>query len=206
MRQPEQRKLIIAEQIGVQFFEWPYVTSIGINATDVGQAVAALSNARSVVTAVQQDYSKAAVSAQDLNTAIEAAGKASSTIQAVGSAVSSQKQAIDAAYTSWKQAEDEVKRLAIAMRDAAEPSETLAAAFGTAQANARLAKNEFLNQKSVGEQLAQTLQKAGVGAGTLNSAEAVLAATSRSAASTLSAAADATAKMSSAQSEATNTT
>ena len=154
---------------------------------DVGQitsAVGALRNTQAVVTATERSYSAAAVSAHDLENAIASMGKVYSQLTPLAAAVASQKTAIDGAYQSWKTAEAEVKRLAIAMQSAAQPSEALAAALGTAQGQARLAKNEFTNQENVAKQLGQSLQQAGFGAGTLATAEGALANALRSASDT----------------------
>ncbi|ASW27646.1 tail length tape measure protein [Klebsiella phage YMC16/01/N133_KPN_BP] len=168
----------------------------------VTDALSALSKAQAVVQATERDYSRAAVSADDLKNATIAAGKAGQTLSTVTTAVTQQKAAVDGAEASWKAAEAEVKRLAIAMREAGQPSEQLAAALGQAQGQAKLAKNEFLNQKNVGDQLAKALQQAGVGAGTLSSAEASLAGSTRAATSTMNQATQASNALASAQNNA----
>lgn len=174
-------------------------TSIGLNPDEVTAATSALKQAQAVVQATEREYSRAAVSAEDLQNAITATGKAGETLKTVSTAVTQQRTAIDGAQASWKEAEAEVRRLAIAMREADQPTEALAAAFGNAQGQARLAKTEFQNQQRIGDQLAQSLEKAGVGASTLQSAEASLTGAVRSAADTMTRASSATQQLNQAQ-------
>lgn len=152
---------------------------LSINVADISAAIGAMRNAQAVITATQRSYSAAAVSAADLQKAITAIGTASSSLSPLLEAVQRQRAAVDGAYTSWKSAEAEVKRLAEAVRAAGVPTEALATAFGVAQGQAKIAKTEFLNQQNQAKQLAASLQQAGAGAGTLSSAEAALTASLR---------------------------
>lgn len=152
---------------------------LNINVADINASNAAMRNAQAVVAATQRSYSAAAVSVTSLQNAIATLASHASKLSALSTAVANQKTAVDGAYTSWKAAEAEVKRLAIAIKAAGGPSDALAAAFGNAQGQAKLAKNEFLNQKAAADQLAQSLQRAGQGTGTLASAEASLQASLR---------------------------
>lgn len=161
-------------------------TSAGItvDVSTLTASTSALRNAQAVVAATQRSYSAAAVSAEDLRNTIASLGTVTKTLTPLAAAVTAQKTAVDGAYNSWKTAEAEVRRLAIAMKAAGQPSEALATAFGAAQAQARIAKTEFTNQSNAAKQLGQSLQSAGIGAGTLASAEASLLNSIRNAGST----------------------
>ena len=139
------------------------------------EAEGALSQLGVTIRAAGNDAAKASVSSKEMATALRGVGQAQSTLQGISSAIGAQRAAVDGAQQAWKTAEAEVRRLAIAIREADEPSEQLAAAFGKAQGAARLAKDEFLRQKAAADQIGQSLKNAGIGAGDLGSAEAALA-------------------------------
>lgn len=147
---------------------------IGFNAEDITAAINALTNAQTVIRATNDSASRAAVSVEQLGAAVKAAGATGSTLTGIANGLAQQQTSIDGARESWKAAEAEVRRLALAIRAADEPSEALAAAFGKAQAQARLAKTEFQQQQQTAAQMAQALQQAGIGVGTLESAQAKL--------------------------------
>lgn len=148
--------------------------AIGFSAEDVSAAIRALTNAQTVIRATSDSASRAAVSMDQLETAVKSAGDAGNTLTGLSTALTRQEAAIAGAQGSWKAAEAEVRRLAQALRAADEPSEALAAAFGQAQAKAKLAKTEFQQQQQTANQMAQALQQAGIGVGTLASAQATL--------------------------------
>lgn len=147
---------------------------LNINPAEISAADAALSKLDSTLKAAGNDATKASVSADELGAALKGVGAAQSTLQGISNAVTSQAAAVDGAKAAWKTAEAEVRRLALALRDADQPSAELAAAFGKAQGAARLAKDEFVRQTQAANQIAGALQSAGVGVGTLSSAEAAL--------------------------------
>lgn len=133
-----------------------------------------LRNVAGTIKAANDEASKASVSVDELNTAIKDTGKAKTALEGIADSLKRQDREVKIAHDSWKAAEKEVRRLAIAMREAGEPSEALASAFGRAQGTARKAKTEFLNNAKAAEQSADALQKAGIGTGTLSSAQAAL--------------------------------
>lgn len=146
-----------------------------IDPKDIREAEASLTELGVTIRAAGNDAAKASVSSKEMATALKGVGQAQSTLQSISSAIGAQAGAVDGAKQAWKTAEAEVRRLAIAIREADEPSEQLAAAFGKAQGAARLAKDEFLRQKTAADQIGQSLKNAGIGAGDLASAEAALA-------------------------------
>lgn len=146
-----------------------------IDPKDIREAEASLSQLGVTIRAAGNDAAKASVSSKEMATALKGVGQAQSTLQGISSAIGAQRAAVDGAQQAWKTAEAEVRRLAIAIKEADQPSEQLAAAFGKAQGAARLAKDEFLRQKAAADQIAQSLKNAGIGAGDLGSAEAALA-------------------------------
>jgi len=146
-----------------------------IDPKDIREAEASLTELGVTIRAAGNDAAKASVSSKEMATALKGVGQAQSTLQGISSAIGAQRTAVDGAKQAWKTAQDEVRRLAIAIREADEPSEQLAAAFGKAQGAARLAKDEFLRQKAAADQIGQSLKNAGIGAGDLGSAEAALA-------------------------------
>lgn len=141
----------------------------------IREAEGALSELGVTIRAAGNDAAKASVSSDQMAAALKGVGQAQSTLQGIGTAIASQRAAVDGAQQAWKTAEAEVRRLAIAIREADAPSDQLAAALGKAQGAARLAKDEFLRQKAAADQMSQALQSAGVGSGSLGSAEAALA-------------------------------
>ncbi|MDX0622902.1 tape measure protein [Sinorhizobium medicae] len=117
----------------------------------------------------------ASVSAKEMAAAMKGVGAAQSSLQGISTAISAQEAAVNGANMAWKTAEAEVRRLAIAIKAADQPSAALAAAFGKAQAAARLAKDEFLRQTDAATKIGTAFQNAGMGVGTLESAQASLA-------------------------------
>lgn len=146
-----------------------------IDPKEIREAEASLSELGVTIRAAGNDAARASVSSKEMATALKGVGQAQSALQGISSAIGAQRAAVDGAQQAWKTAEAEVRRLALALRDADEPSEQLAAAFGKAQGAARLAKDEFLRQKAAADQIGQSLKNAGIGAGDLGSAEAALA-------------------------------
>lgn len=150
---------------------------LSIDATQIKAAEGALAQMGVTIRAAGNETAKASVSAQELTQALKEVGSAKNQIQQISNAITSQGNAVAGAQTAWKAAEAEVRRLALAIKSADQPSEELAAAFGRAQGAARLAKTEFQQQSAAADKLANDLQRAGVGAGTLDSAQAALAPT-----------------------------
>lgn len=146
-----------------------------IDPKDIREAEASLTELGVTIRAAGNDAAKASVSSKEMATALKGVGQAQSTLQGISTAIGAQRAAVDGAQQAWKTAEAEVRRLAVAIREADQPSEQLAAAFGKAQGAARLAKDEFLRQKAAADQIGQSLKNAGIGAGDLGSAEAALA-------------------------------
>lgn len=146
-----------------------------IDPKQIREAEASLTELGVTIRAAGNDAAKASVSSKEMATALRGVGQAQSTLQGISSAIGAQRAAVDGAQQAWKTAEAEVRRLAVAIREADQPSEQLAAALGKAQGAARLAKDEFLRQKAAADQMAQALQSAGVGTGSLGSAETALA-------------------------------
>lgn len=126
------------------------------------------------IRAAGNEAARASVSSKEMEAALRGVGQAQSTLQGIRTTIAAQRTAVEGAQQAWKAAEAEVKRLAIAIRDAGGPSDMLATALGRAQGAARLAKDEFQRQKTAADQMAQSLQTAGIGTGSLGSAEAAL--------------------------------
>ena len=169
-----------------------------IDPAQVRAADGALKELGATIRAADNDATAASVSAKELGTAMKGVGQARAQLEGIGSAISGQQNAVTGAMQAWKAAEAEVRRLALAMRDADQPSEELAAAFGRAQGAARLAKTEFQQQSAAAAKMATDLQAAGVGIGTLESAQAALAPRLQQANSLMSQAQAAAGRMSSA--------
>lgn len=148
---------------------------LNIDLAQVKAAEGAIAQMGATIRAADNETTKAGVSAKELTTALKGVGAAKNDIQQISGAISTQQNAVSGAKAAWKSAEAEVRRLAVAIKAADAPSEELAAAFGRAQGAAKLAKNEFLQQGSAAKKMAADLQQAGVGAGTLESAQAGLA-------------------------------
>lgn len=148
--------------------------SLGIDPAAVKEAEAALSSIDGTIKRATDDATAATVSTKEMTTALQGVGKAKSTLEGVQAGLASQAAAVDGANTAWKTAQAEVRRLALAIKEADAPSEALAAAFGKAQGAARLAKDEFLRQTAAADKIAGSMQSAGIGTGTLSSATAAL--------------------------------
>lgn len=149
-------------------------SSLGIDPAAVQQADAALSSIDATIKRASDDATAATVSAKEMSTALQGIGKAKSSLEGVQAGLTAQAAAVDGANTAWKASEAEVRRLAIAIKEADAPSEALATAFGKAQGAARLAKDEFLRQTAAADKIAGAMQSAGIGTGTLSSATAAL--------------------------------
>lgn len=92
--------------------------------------------------------------------ALQAAPKVTATVNTSGQAegLEKQRRAYLEARREWSAAETEVRRLAQAMRDAGTPTTELATAFGQAQAQARLAKDAYVQQRAALAQLGGAAQ------------------------------------------------
>ena len=148
--------------------------SLGIDPAAVKEADTALAAIDSTIKRATDDATAATVSTKEMTAALQGVGKAKSTLEGVQAGLAAQATAVDGANTAWKTAQAEVRRLAIAIKEADQPSEALAAAFGKAQGAARLAKDEFLRQTAAADKIAGAMQSAGIGTGTLSSATAAL--------------------------------
>lgn len=149
-------------------------SSLGIDPAAIKEAEAALTAIDSTIKRATDDATSATVSAKEMSTALQGIGKAKASLEGVQAGLTAQAAAVAGANTAWKTAEAEVRRLAIAIKEADAPSEALAAAFGKAQGAARLAKDEFLRQTAAATQIAGAMQSAGIGTGTLSSATEAL--------------------------------
>lgn len=145
-----------------------------IDPAGVREAVGELARLGVTIRAAGNDAAKASVSTKEMEAALKGVGAAQAQLQGISSGIAAQRVAVDGAQQAWKAAEAEVRRLAVSIREANAPSETLAAAFGKAQGAARLAKDEFLRQQAAADKIAQAMGAAGIGVGTLASAEAAL--------------------------------
>lgn len=152
-----------------------------IDPAEITQATKALSSLGQTIKATGDDATKSSVSADELSAALKGVGDAKNKIEGIGSALKAQREDVDIAKNAWETAETEVRRLAIAVKAAGQPSDELAKALGRAQGAARLAKDEFIKQTKASEQIGASLKSAGIGAGDLASAEAALAAPLRTA-------------------------
>lgn len=146
-----------------------------IDPAQVRAAEASLKELGVTIRAANNEATAAAVSGDELAVAMKGVGQARAQLEGIDKAISGQQAAVAGAMQAWKAAEAEVRRLALAIRDADQPSEELAAAFGRAQGAARLAKTEFQQQSVAAGKMAADLQAAGVGMGSLESAQAALA-------------------------------
>lgn len=148
---------------------------LGINPEAVRAAKGAVAELGVTIRLASNEATKASVSAAELTAAMKGIGQAKSALQGIGQAITAQKSAVDGAKAAWTAAEAEVKRLALAIKAAGQPSQELATAFGKSQGAARMAKDEFLRQSQAATALANSLKSAGLGSGSLSSAEAALA-------------------------------
>lgn len=121
------------------------------------------------------DATKTTVTMKELTAAVRGVGAARTQLAGLGEGLKSQSAAVVTAKAEWLAARAEVKRLGDAMKASAQPSEAMAAALGRAQAAASLSLQSFKQQTTSLNTLLQSMQAAGVGAGTLGSAEAALA-------------------------------
>lgn len=147
---------------------------LGINPEAIRAAQGAVAQLGVTIRAAGNEATRSSVSATELTAAMKGIGQAKSTLQGVGQAITAQNAAVDGAKAAWASAQAEVKRLATAVKATSEPSQELAVAFGRAQGAARLAKDEFLRQSQAATALGSSLQTAGLGTGSLASAEAAL--------------------------------
>lgn len=148
---------------------------LAIDPAAINAAEKSIEELSKTIDAAGNEATAASVSAKEMAAAMKGVGAAQSSLQGISTAISTQEAAVNGANAAWKTAEAEVRRLAIAIKSADQPSAALAAAFGKAQAAARLAKDEFLQQTAAAEKIAQAFQNAGMGVGTLESAQASLA-------------------------------
>lgn len=148
---------------------------LGINPEAVRAAKGAVAELGVTIRLASNEATKASVSAAELTAAMKGIGQAKTALQGIGQAITAQKSAVDGAKAAWTAAEAEVKRLALAIKAAGQPSQELATAFGKSQGAARMAKDEFLRQSQAATALANSLKSAGLGSGSLSSAEAALA-------------------------------
>lgn len=121
------------------------------------------------------EATKSTVSMDQLKAAVQGVGATKTQLTGLGEALTRQNSAVTQAKQQWAEAQAEVKRLAQALRASSEPSETLAAGLGRAQAAARNAKTAFTEESVALNTLLASLQQAGIGAGNFASAEAALA-------------------------------
>lgn len=148
-----------------------------VRIVDPAEALAAskaLKDLGATIKAAGTDASESAVSAEELSVALKGVGEAKNKIEGIGLALKAQREDVDIAKNAWDTAQAEVRRLAVAMKSAGQPSEELTKALGRAQGAARLAKDEFIKQSKASEQTGAALKAAGIGAGDLASAEAAL--------------------------------
>lgn len=179
-------------------------SSLGLDPAAIKQAETAIAGVDAVIKRAGDDATKASVSTKEMSAALRDVGKAKATLEGVQSSLAQQATAVDGANTAWKAAQAEVRRLAIALKEADAPSEALAQALGKAQGAARLAKDEFLRQTAAADQIAGSMQAAGIGTGTLSSAVAALTPKVQQANSSMSQAEAAAGKMAAGVREAGN--
>lgn len=148
---------------------------LSVDPAQIKAADAALTKMGATIKAADDDATSASVSAKELTAALKGVSSAKNDIQGISTAITTQQNAVKGAEAAWKTAEAEVRRLAIAIKATDAPSTELATALGRAQGAARLAKTEFQQQSAAAAKMATDLQQAGVGTGTLESAQAGLA-------------------------------
>lgn len=148
---------------------------VTVDPAQIRAAEGALAQMGVTIRAADNATASASVSAKELTAALKGVSTAKNDIQGIGTAITTQQNAVNGAQAAWKTAEAEVRRLALAIKAADQPSTELAAAFGRAQGAARLAKTEFQQQGAAASKMANDLQQAGVGTGTLQSAQSALA-------------------------------
>lgn len=146
-----------------------------IDSDSIREATYALTEGRRVIALTEDSATKGAVSLRQLGQAVDAVARNSSELNKLGKALKEQETRVESARASWADAQAEVKRLAAAMKASAQPSEQMAAAFGRAQGQARAAKTAFLEERAAADAMGQGLYNAGLGAGSLASAQAALA-------------------------------
>ena len=168
-----------------------------VDPAEVAQAEARLRTLGVTIRAAGNEAAASSVSATELTAALKGVSSSRSQLESIASALKTQDAAVTGARDSWKAAEAEVRRLALAVKATAQPSEELAAAFGRAQGQARLAKDEFKRQETNAKQLGEGLRAVGVGAGDLASAEAALSSRIKNASQMMNQGSAAAAKMSS---------
>lgn len=155
---------------------------LGLDVGQIRDASAAIRVAGVTIRTANTEAGRTEVSVRELTAAIKATSTARSAVDGMTTAISRQESAVSGSRDSWKASEAEVKRLAIAMREAEEPTDEMAASLGRAQGQARLAKDEFIRQSDAADRMAKELRDARVGSGDLTSAQQQLRA--RSAAAT----------------------
>lgn len=147
---------------------------LGIDPAKVREAAGSIAQMGVTIRAAANENTRASVTAAELTAAMKGVGAAGSSLTAISQALASQRAAVTGAKEGWVAAQAEVKRLALAIKATAEPSNEMAAALGRAQGAARNAKDEFLRETTAANEMANALKQAGIGAGTLTSAEAAL--------------------------------
>lgn len=135
----------------------PPIDPVALRESNLG-----LREAMTTIRAASKESTRSAVSLRELGGAVDQVARSGAQLDGLLKAVQKQDGAISRTRQQWAAAQAEVKRLAGAMREAGQPSEQLASAFGRAQAQARLAKDAFLQESRAAEQLSDDLRKAGV--------------------------------------------
>lgn len=158
-----------------------------IDSDSIRDATYALTEGRRVIALAGDSATKSAVSMRQLGQAVDAVSRSSSELNKLGKTLKEQEARVESARASWAAAQAEVKRLAAAMNASAQPGEQLAAAFGRAQGQARAAKTAFLEERAAADAMAAGLHNAGLGSGSLASAQEALAAHSARAGAALGA-------------------
>lgn len=145
-----------------------------IDAQSIREGDLALREAMTTIRAATNAASRGEVSLRELGTAVEQVARSGQQLDKLKGALDSQAKAVVDAREDWKAAEAEVKRLAVALKNTARPSDDLAAAFGRAQGQAKAAKAAFQAEEAAAESLSASLRAAGISHENLNQAQANL--------------------------------
>lgn len=121
-----------------------------------------LREAMTTIRAATNEAAKGSVSLRELGNAVEQVARSGQQLRNLEAALTKQEQSAASARAEWASSQDEVRRLAIALRDAEKPSQALAEAFGKAQGRARAAKDAYKQQEAAAEALGQGLRAAGL--------------------------------------------
>ncbi|MCQ4311686.1 tape measure protein [Pseudomonas stutzeri] len=135
----------------------PLIDPVALREANIG-----LRDAMTTIRTATNEATRGSVSLRELGNAVDQVSRSGQQLDGLLRAVQKQEAAVTGARQEWAAAQAEVKRLAGAVRSAAQPSEQLASALGRAQGQARAAKDAFIQESSAATQLGDSLRRAGL--------------------------------------------